>query len=271
METPTTIPLVVLLATLFVVGVSVYNALVRRVVSQRAHVRVSAFNLTDLGLTIFLTGLLGILIVIAVFGPVAATQPINPNSVLPSSLTLLVPAVALAAYMHLRGASLAYVFGLYRLSLMQALLRGLGLVIAAFPLVFVAAVVTQTFLEETGQEQELVTLFRDMVRNGNQRAILQIGFAGVILAPLSEEFLFRGYFYGTLKRYCGGWVSALFTAALFAAMHMNLASSLSLFVLALCLTVAYEATGCLLVPMIMHGMFNGTQLLQLYWNSQTPL
>jgi membrane protease YdiL (CAAX protease family) len=48
-------------------------------------------------------------------------------------------------------------------------------------------------------------------------AILTIFVAAVVVAPLVEEFLFRGYFYGVLKRYVGGLPSGLFTAALFAA------------------------------------------------------
>ncbi len=95
----------------------------------------------------------------------------------------------------------------------------------------------------------------------------KIIFAGVILAPLSEEFLFRGYFYGALKRYCGAPASAIFTAALFAGIHLNLASLPSLFVLALCLTIAYEATGTLLLPVAMHALFNLSQLLTLYFRS----
>jgi membrane protease YdiL (CAAX protease family) len=45
---------------------------------------------------------------------------------------------------------------------------------------------------------------------------------------------------------------------LFSAMHANLAALPSLCVLAFALTVAYELTGCILVPMAMHALFNLT-------------
>jgi len=41
-------------------------------------------------------------------------------------------------------------------------------------------------------------------------------------------------------------------------------------VLALCFTLAYEASGSLVVPMSMHALFNSAQLLFLYWQAQTP-
>ena len=41
--------------------------------------------------------------------------------------------------------------------------------------------------------------------------------------------------------------------------------------LALCFVVAYEATGSLLVPMTMHALFNGAQLLFLYLAARSDL
>ena len=94
-------------------------------------------------------------------------------------------------------------------------------------------------------------------------AIGQIFFAGAVIAPICEEFLFRGFFYVVFKRYLGAVASAVLTSALFAAFHVNLAAFPSLFALALCFTIAYEATGSLLVPITMHALFNGAQLAYL--------
>ena len=49
---------------------------------------------------------------------------------------------------------------------------------------------------------------------------------------------------------------------------MHPASMPGLFVLALCLTLAYEASGSLIVPLVMHAGFNLSQLLYLYWDAQ---
>ena len=47
-----------------------------------------------------------------------------------------------------------------------------------------------------------------------------------------------------------------FNAALFAAIHVNLPAFAPLFVLAVCLTLAYEWTGSIWVSMCMHSLFN---------------
>ena len=64
-------------------------------------------------------------------------------------------------------------------------------------------------------------------------------------------------------------LAALLTSALFALVHVNLASLPALFYLALCLTLAYEWTGSLLVPITMHALFNTVSLVGLYVTSRT--
>ncbi len=93
------------------------------------------------------------------------------------------------------------------------------------------------------------------------RAIIMTMFMAVVVAPAAEETIFRGYIYGVLKRYAGAIPAALISAGLFAAMHLSLSSLPALFVLALCLTLAYEATGSLLVNIFMHALFNLWNLL----------
>jgi membrane protease YdiL (CAAX protease family) len=92
----------------------------------------------------------------------------------------------------------------------------------------------------------------------------------VVVAPVAEETIFRGYIYGVLKRYFGGIGAGLFSAALFAGLHLNVAALPALFVLALCLTLAYEATGSLLVNIFMHGFFNLSMLLTMLYLAGHP-
>ena len=62
----------------------------------------------------------------------------------------------------------------------------------------------------------------------------------------------------------------LLTSLLFAAIHMNGPVFLPLFVLAVCLTLAYEATGSLWVPMLMHALFNGVMIGMMFYTAQHP-
>jgi membrane protease YdiL (CAAX protease family) len=85
----------------------------------------------------------------------------------------------------------------------------------------------------------------------------------VIGAPVSEEIIFRGYIYPATKRLSGSPCAVLFSGALFAVVHLNLAALLPLFVLGMLLAVLYEATGSLWMPIAVHLVFNlGTVVMQ---------
>lgn len=134
---------------------------------------------------------------------------------------------------------------------------------AAYPGILLFSVLMKSFAHAS-DEQIIVTLFRHEVSGGHWRGTVAIFLSATILAPLTEEFAFRGYFYGALKRQFGIAGAALLTSALFALIHVNLSSLPALFFLALCLTVAYEWTGSLLVPIAMHALFNTTSLMWMY-------
>jgi membrane protease YdiL (CAAX protease family) len=248
-----------------VIGLSVYASLLGRVAREGGKVRTSEFAVADLLVSIVLAGVFAALVWASV-RPHAhrAHASVSADQILPNAAFFLVLFVGLAAFLRSRGIRLTRVLGLDRLAWPRALATAIALIIAAFPLVIAAGALMQNLLHGAATEQELVTLFRDVTRKADYQSIVKIFAAGVIIAPLSEEFLFRGYLYGVFKRYFGAPASATFTAALFAIFHMNLASLPSLFVLAICFTIAYETTGTLLVPMSMHALFNSTQLLFLY-------
>ena len=88
-------------------------------------------------------------------------------------------------------------------------------------------------------------------------------FFAVVLAPLGEEFFFRGLLFSTAKRF--GWpkVGWLGVSFLFALVHLNAPTFLPLFALALALTWLYERTEGLLAPILAHSLFNVANLLLL--------
>ena len=142
-------------------------------------------------------------------------------------------------------------------TLPRALWSALGLIVAAYPLLIGAQLLVQRipgiWQFQTGQEEEAVRLFK---ASGEFAPRLVMILTAVVVAPLIEEFLFRGYLYPVLRKYLGALAGILLNAGLFAAMHAHLPSLAPLFVLAVCLTLAYEATGTILVPMAMHALFN---------------
>jgi len=88
-------------------------------------------------------------------------------------------------------------------------------------------------------------------------------FFAVILAPVAEEFVFRGLLFSTAKRYGWrrtGWIGC---SLLFALIHFNAPTFLPLFLLALALTWLYDVTEGLLAPIIAHSLFNAANLVLL--------
>lgn len=243
----------------------VYARLVARLRADGGQVRVAGFDLPDLLVSFVLASSFAGLVVKAVLEHAAKPEaPLTSDHVLPSSLIFAAFVVALAAFLVFRGLRLTDLFGLARLRALQVAGWAGLLLVAALPFVAAVNAVTVLVLKDQAAQQPLVELFRTAVQNGDLPTVAKIMVAGVIIAPLCEEFLFRGYFYAVGKRYVGAFLSGLFTAALFAAFHGSLTSLAGLFVLAIALTLAYERTGTLAVPVAMHALFNATSLGVLY-------
>lgn len=81
--------------------------------------------------------------------------------------------------------------------------------------------------------------------------------AVVILAPIAEEIFFRGVVFNAWRREGGRRWAYIGSAALFAVIHLSWASVVPIFALGLALAWAYERTGSLVAPIVMHAVVNG--------------
>ena len=85
--------------------------------------------------------------------------------------------------------------------------------------------------------------------------------AAVLVAPICEEIVFRGYLYPILKRFSGVWVAGLCSALLFSCAHGNLVALLPLLIFGIVQVVIYEKTGSLWAPIAVHFCFNSASVL----------
>lgn len=255
--------LAALTVLLFGLGAGVYARVIARLRRTGGEVRAGCFDLPDL----LVSAVLAMTFVGLLFRAVMAhgsDAPLKPEHVLPSSLMFAVFVIGVCVFLAYRGLRVTEVVGLARLGAAPVCGWAALLLLGALPFVGVVNAVTVLLLKNAAEQQPLAELFREAAQHGDVSTMMKIVAAGVIIAPLCEEFLFRGYFYGVGKRYAGAWISGLFTAALFAAFHASLTSLAGLFVLAIALTLAYERTGTLAVPITMHALFNATSLGVLY-------
>ena len=109
----------------------------------------------------------------------------------------------------------------------------------------------------TVNEQDAVTMFTDA---NSLWLRMYLGLYAVVVAPMAEEFIFRGLLFSAAKR--AGWpkFAWLGVSFLFALMHHNAPTFVPLFVFALALTWLYEKTEGLLAPMVTHSLFNTVNL-----------
>jgi membrane protease YdiL (CAAX protease family) len=164
----------------------------------------------------------------------------------------------------LRGMHTSALFGFDRIGFRKVFFLGLGLLFAALPLILASSSLTNDFLRLDPQQdsQPIMQLF-EHASDPSKRVPLII--LAVAIAPISEEFVFRGFLYGVLKRFAGALPALFFSALLFALIHMHMPSLLPLFLLGAVLTLAYEFSGSLLVPMAMHAFFNTLTLVQVFF------
>jgi hypothetical protein len=112
-----------------------------------------------------------------------------------------------------------------------------------------------------------LSLVHDLIVNPKQQAIVSefphsvLGAAmfivvAVVLAPLFEEIVFRGFLFRGFAN-SWGWVwAALASAAIFGAAHLQLDVFLPLAALGFVLAYAYHRTGSLWTCITMHALFN---------------
>lgn len=107
------------------------------------------------------------------------------------------------------------------------------------------------------EDQRAVEMFSSVKSTGLK---IYLGFFAVILAPLAEEFLFRGVLFSTIHKV--GWPKTawIVPSVLFALIHQSAPIFLPLVVFAFALTWLYQKTGGLLAPMLAHALFNLTNL-----------
>ena len=273
MEIPLQVSILLTILGLVLLGASVivYGGTLTFLVSRGGRVEAGHFSLPDLlsaaALVTFLTAMSAVSI--AMGG--GSEMKMTASKILSAQMFMIIIVAGIGAFLHLRGLKLQNILGLNRVPFPAAIGWALLFLVAGYPIVAAVNQLSSMMVHTGPEEQGVVTLFRDVAQTHDYKAIAQMFVATVLLAPPCEEFLFRGFFYGVGKRYIGSLPSGIFASLFFAASHVNLVSLPGLFVLALCLTAAYERTGSLLVPIGMHAFYNFTSLAVLYFQSQTAV
>lgn len=165
-----------------------------------------------------------------------------------------------AVILRRRGIGWADAFGARRRAAVRAAGAGFVGYLAAMPLLLFYTGVYQFALKAAGMDVQPqgVTMAFTLDDPLWVRAYLFV--LAIALAPLLEEVLFRGMLLPLLLRRWGAGAAVVVVSVLFALIHFHVPSLVPLFVVAAACSLAYIATGSILVPVALHGIFNAVNL-----------
>jgi len=164
-------------------------------------------------------------------------------------------------------------FGFRRASLTRVLWM---LPVAAL-VYFIATAIYASLLGLHGKEQ----LPSGLGSTSDTAAMIGVGVFVTVIAPICEEFFFRGFIFGLLRRWLGGrawgvWAAAVITGLLFGAAHAGSAAVkylLPLAFLGFVLCLLRWKTGSLYPGMALHSINNSIAfgVDELHWNAAKML
>ncbi len=141
-------------------------------------------------------------------------------------------------------------------SIGKGVLVGVGVFCIARAVFIPVAFLWDGFLKIAGidaVDQDLIQVFRDET---SPARIAIMAFVAIIIAPVTEEMIFRGGLFGYIRTRMQRLLALLIVSFLFAFVHLNLRTFPLLFVFSVILCIAYERTGRLTVPIIAHALLN---------------
>ncbi len=182
--------------------------------------------------------------------------------------TVAMQVVAIAAIEYLRRRhqrTHAECFSTTPLSASRALTKGVLFYVAMMPPIIVAALASNLVLQYfnvPAESQDILRGFADPTAPVWFRSYLII--LAVVFAPVVEELIFRGIALPIAARRSSPTMAIITVSLLFAIVHGHLPAIAPLFVVGVCLSLGYICSGSVLVPITMHALFNGINLIIFY-------
>ena len=268
-----TAPQVILLAGLFycfmiLAGTGVAVSLLRRTLNSPLDWRSRIEWLCDRpwtwreGTGIF--AILGLLIFLFMAVSPLLPDPRAPATLFAQSLLLDMAGIGvIAAFACTRGWSWSAAFGATG-NLVSFFKLGLVFYLALMPFMLFSSLVYQGILVTHGYPQSLQDIALLISGAKSPWLKLCVVVLAMVIAPVFEEYLFRGILLPVLARPLGLGPGVFLSSLAFACIHAHLPSLVPLTVVATGFSLAYLYSRSLWVPIAMHSLFNGINLSLLF-------
>lgn len=160
-------------------------------------------------------------------------------------------------------------FGFRGPKIRHPILLTIGFIIM-FAVVLLLQWTSVSTLEKLGLSPESQSAVKLVTDAKSLWTIIYLGVFAIVIAPVAEEFIFRGMLFPFVKQLGFPRLAWFGVSFLFAVIHLNLPTLMPLFVLALALTWLYDRTDNLLVPIVAHALFNAANFAMLLWQNHLP-
>ncbi|MBM3856988.1 MAG: CPBP family intramembrane metalloprotease [Verrucomicrobia bacterium] len=225
-------------------------------VLKKATLPQQPFTLVDVGVASLLAAWL-IWVISTSFGK---DEEINLTLIALNSLLYFCLVGGIAGLLYFRNLKPVTLFGLHPPHFGTTIKLAFLYLLAVYPLLILSQSAIQPFVPNENDVQTLVLYF---LKNPGWKERCSIIAMATLVAPIAEEFIFRGYLYGVARRFLGRIPGIAISSVLFAAMHLHLPSMPGLTVLAVMLCLLYERTGSLWSNIIVHATFNTISIVML--------
>jgi CAAX protease family protein len=183
-----------------------------------------------------------------------------PWLLLADMLLRIISLFCFVVFFRRRGTDWQQAVGLRRKPPLQAIAFGAIFFLAIIPPLAVVFPVSAKICHLFGIKDSPQDVADLLANSDSMFVVISIVAFAVAIAPVFEEFFFRGFAYPALKQRWGTWRALVIVSAAFAAIHLHAPSLGPLFALAIGLGLSYEFTGSLLAPITVHALFNATNV-----------
>lgn len=242
--------------TLFLISLLFFYGWLAVRVSHKALLKTGAFTLWDA----LVASLLTVWFLSLIITSLGKDQNITLSVIILNGALYFLMVGGICSFLSLRHLSPIKLFGLVPAYPLKMVKKSLLWLLVTYPLIMASQGTIELLFGSSDDTQAVVTYFLNHPGIKERLAIIVMA---VIVAPCAEEFLFRGYLYGVMRRFLGRLPAIIITSFLFAAVHLNLPSMLGLALLAVMLCLLYECTGSLWANICVHATFNTISIVML--------
>ncbi|MBR2127126.1 MAG: CPBP family intramembrane metalloprotease [Akkermansia sp.] len=151
--------------------------------------------------------------------------------------------------------------------------RNLGTTAIALAIIYFVGIILQIcgcmeWIQHVSGSPEQQQVTEDIAATEAPLTLAALLFSALVIAPVMEEFAFRGFIYNVLRQRAGIVAAAISSSLLFSAVHTSLVQAPVLFIFGCAQCYLYEKSRSIIYPMLLHAVFNSASTMLIFLASE---